>query len=135
MEHIGSTIADTATVGVQLSADNPRESALQQMCPTLGSLLNFYMTSHVTLHLGQLSAWRRMEGFWEHTIEDEDDLEAHFDYIHWNPRKHRLVARVHDWPWSTFHKHVRLGHYDMGWGGTEPRNFTTIESFGEPGEW
>lgn len=46
----------------QLSADNPRESALQQLCPTLGSLLNFYMTSHVTLHLGQLSAWRRMEG-------------------------------------------------------------------------
>ncbi len=85
------------------------------------------------LKRGERGVWQPR--FWEHTLEDEDDLEAHFDYIHWNPRKHHLVSRIQDWPWSTFHKHVRLGHYDANWGGTEPTNFNTIESFGEPGEW
>jgi REP-associated tyrosine transposase len=37
------------------------------------------------------SIWQRR--FWEHTIQDESDLEAHFDYIHYNPVKHRLVSR------------------------------------------
>lgn len=46
----------------QLTAANPLETPLKQLCPTLGALLNFYMTGHVTTHLGQISAWRRMEG-------------------------------------------------------------------------
>lgn len=58
--------------------------------------------------------------FWEHTVEDEDDLKRCVDYIHWNPRKHRLVDRVADWPWSTFDRFVRLGEYTNDWGGTDP---------------
>ena len=46
----------------QLSADNPLDTPMKQFCPTLGALLNFYMTGHVTNHLGQISAWRRMQG-------------------------------------------------------------------------
>lgn len=58
--------------------------------------------------------WQRR--FWEHTIRDEADLEAHFDYVHYNPVKHRLVSRVCDWPWSSFHRWVRAGHYSADWG-------------------
>jgi len=57
--------------------------------------------------------WQRR--FWEHTIRDEADLEAHFDYIHYNPVKHRLVTRPRDWPWSSFHRWVNNGHYDIDW--------------------
>ena len=57
--------------------------------------------------------WQRR--FWEHTIRDEADLEAHFDYIHYNPVKHALVPRPRDWPWSTFHRWVRDGHYSIDW--------------------
>ena len=57
--------------------------------------------------------WQRR--FWEHTIRDETDLEAHFDYIHYNPVKHALVPRPRDWPWSTFHRWVRDGHYSIDW--------------------
>jgi putative transposase len=57
--------------------------------------------------------WQRR--FWEHTIRDEDDFEAHFDYTHYNPVKHQLVRRPRDWKWSTFHRWVRYGHYDMNW--------------------
>jgi len=53
--------------------------------------------------------------FWEHTIRDENDLEAHFDYIHYNPVKHGLCAKVSDWPWSTFHRWVQVGHYSIHW--------------------
>ncbi len=46
----------------QLSAENPVDSPIKQICPTLGSMLGFYVTGHVAMHLGQLSTWRRMEG-------------------------------------------------------------------------
>ena len=34
--------------------------------------------------------------FWEHTIRDPADLQAHVDYVHINPTRHRLVTRVCD---------------------------------------
>lgn len=64
------------------------------------------------------SVWQRR--FWEHTIEDEDDLERCVDYTHWNPVKHGLVTRVRDWPWSTFHRFVTAGQYELNWGRTDP---------------
>jgi putative transposase len=67
---------------------------------------------------GRRSVWQRR--FWEHTIRDEDDLEAHFDYIHYNPVKHGYVTRPRDWRWSSFHRWVARGHYDIRWGGIEP---------------
>lgn len=62
--------------------------------------------------------WQRR--FWEHKIRDEDDLERHVEYIHYNPVKHGLVDRVADWPHSSFHRYVRSGRLDADWGGVEP---------------
>lgn len=45
-----------------LLAPSPVDSPLRSICPTLGSMLAFYVTGHVMSHLGQVSAWRRMEG-------------------------------------------------------------------------
>jgi len=45
----------------QLVVENPVDTPLKQICPTLGSMLGFYLTGHVAMHLGQLSTWRRME--------------------------------------------------------------------------
>lgn len=50
------------TDDVQLLIENPLDTPLKQLCPKLASLLAFYMTGHVMSHLGQVSAWRRMEG-------------------------------------------------------------------------
>jgi putative transposase len=58
--------------------------------------------------------WQRR--FWEHTIQDEADLENHFAYIHFNPVKHQYVARPRDWEPSSFHRWVSSGHYDINWG-------------------
>jgi putative transposase len=59
--------------------------------------------------------WQRR--FYEHACRDEADLKRFVDYIHVNPVKHRLTDRVRDWPWSSFHRYVRLGEYSMDWGG------------------
>jgi putative transposase len=67
---------------------------------------------------GERGIWQPR--FWEHTVCDEEDLERCADYIHWNPRKHGLVDRVADWPWSSFHRFVCLGQYDIDWGGVAP---------------
>ncbi len=59
--------------------------------------------------------WQRR--FWEHTVREEDDLKRCVDYLHFNPVKHGLVKAVRDWPWSSFHRFVRLSEYDANWGG------------------
>jgi len=63
---------------------------------------------------GERGIWQRR--FFEHTCRDEDDLKRCVDYIHVNPLKHGLVERVRDWPWSSFHRFVRLGEYPANWG-------------------
>jgi putative transposase len=64
------------------------------------------------------AVWQRR--YWEHTVRDEDDLKRCVDYIHWNPKKHRLVQNVVDYPWSTFHRFVELGEYTIDWGRDDP---------------
>jgi putative transposase len=56
-------------------------------------------------------------------IRDEDDLNNHFDYIHWNPVKHRLVLCSEDWAQSTSLRWRKRGYYELNWGrGGEPSN-------------
>jgi putative transposase len=79
---------------------------------------------------GERGVWQPR--FWEHTVRDEEDLERCADYIHWNPRKHELVPRVADWQWSSFHRFVELGHYDLAWGGLAPKCVNDADDWGEP---
>ena len=75
---------------------------------------------------GEYNLWQRR--FWEHTIRDDSDFETHVNYIHYNPVKHKLVSRVTDWPYSSFHRFVRSKHLDRDWAGDS----VVIEgSFGE----
>jgi len=65
---------------------------------------------------------KRERGLWqrryrEHAIRDDDDLERHVDYIHYNPVKHGLVDRVCDWPHSSFKNFVSRGDLPVDWGG------------------
>jgi putative transposase len=59
--------------------------------------------------------WQRR--YWEHTLRDEKDFARHVDYIHFNPVKHGHVKRVKDWPYSSFHRMVKLGIYPLDWAG------------------
>jgi len=76
----------------------------------------------------EVTVWQRR--FWEHYICDEEDLNRHIDYIHYNPVKHGLVHKPGDWEWSSFRDYVSLGHYDSDWG-TDDRVGGEKFDFGE----
>lgn len=73
--------------------------------------------SAVRKRRGERGIWHRR--YWEHTIRDARDFRAHVDYVHFNPVKHGWVARVRDWPFSTFHHFVRTGLLPQDWAGGE----------------
>ena len=60
--------------------------------------------------------WHRR--FWERTVRDEHEFERMCHYIHYNPVKHGLVRCPHDWPYSSFHRFVGDGRYEIDWGCT-----------------
>ena len=62
---------------------------------------------------GEYRLWQKR--FWEHTIRDDRDFEAHVNYVHINPVKHGLVARAIDWPHSTMHRYVKDGLLPADW--------------------
>lgn len=59
--------------------------------------------------------WQRR--FWARQILNQEDMNRHVDYIHFNPVKHGWVSLVQDWPYSSFHRFVRTGIYPANWGG------------------
>ena len=63
---------------------------------------------------GEKGIWQRR--YWEHQLRDDDDLQRHVDYIHFNPVKHGLVSRACDWPYSSFHRYVARGWLPADWG-------------------
>ena len=59
--------------------------------------------------------WQRR--FYEHAVRDDADFARCVGYVDSNPVKHGHVARVADWPWSTFHRYVQSGAYPADWMG------------------
>ena len=62
---------------------------------------------------GEYNVWQKR--FWEHTIRDDRDFEAHVNYVHINPVKHGYVKRAIDWPHSTIHRYVANGVLPPDW--------------------
>jgi len=65
----------------------------------------------------EAAIWQRR--YWEHTLDKQEDLEEHLDYIHYNPIKHGFVMRAGDWPYSSFSRYVKGGIYEPDWEGGE----------------
>jgi len=74
---------------------------------------------------GERGIWQRR--FWEHLIRNEADFARHVEYCYINPVKHGLVARVRDWPHSSFHRDVERGIFPLDWA-------SDVEAGGEFGE-
>lgn len=62
----------------------------------------------------QVQLWQPR--FWDHVIRDEDDMQRHFDYIHWNPVKHGYTPNPESWEASSFQFWVQQGCYPAQWG-------------------
>lgn len=78
----------------------------------------------------EAGVWQRR--FWEHTIRDQRDFDAHMNYIHYNPVKHGYADCPHGWPHSSFGHWVRRGVCRTDWAcvceGRRPKppNFDSI---------
>jgi putative transposase len=54
--------------------------------------------------------------FYDHVIRNADDLRAHVDYIHFNPRKHEVTASPATYRWSSIQRFIAAGDYPADWG-------------------
>jgi putative transposase len=54
--------------------------------------------------------------FWDHIIRNQDDLNRHTDYIHYNPVKHGFVRSPFDWQYSSIHEFAKAEVYQPEWG-------------------
>lgn len=71
--------------------------------------------SVLRLNRGERGIWQRR--YLEHLIRDDEDYRRYVDYVYVNPLKHGLVGRVRDWPYSIFHRDVRVELYPLDWAG------------------
>lgn len=69
---------------------------------------------------GERGIWQRR--YWEHQIQDDDGLQRHVDYIHYNPVKHGHARRAADWPHSSIHHYIKDGLLDENWGASTRDN-------------
>lgn len=92
-----------------------------------GTFPNTERRSASRITKGERGIWQRR--FRDHILWDQDDFNRHFDYIHFNPVKHGWAKQVKDWPYSSFHRYVRMGIYPEGWTGKD-EDFEDME-FGE----
>ena len=75
---------------------------------------------------GSPTLWQRR--FWDHLIRDEDDMQRHLDYIHYNPVKHGYVANPADYAWSSLSSYVAKGHYPQAWAAaSEPAHIAALD--------
>ena len=65
----------------------------------------------------QMRIWQYR--FWDHIIRNQEDLNQHIDYIHYNPAKHGLVSDPGHWRYSSFQDYKKQGAYEPGWGAKE----------------
>jgi len=70
--------------------------------------------SNSRIKRSEKGVWQRR--FYEHVIRNEEDLNKHLDYIHYNPVKHNYTCNVCDWEFSSFNKFVKSNFYDKNWG-------------------
>ena len=67
--------------------------------------------------------------FWDHIIRNQEDLNRHIDYIHYNPVKHGYAPNLSDWKYSSINKYKKDGYYSDDWGQRE--EFVFDGNYGE----
>ena len=69
---------------------------------------------HAILDVGEYGrVWQNR--FWDHIIRDQDDMNRHLDYIHFNPVKHGIVDDPFEYEYSSLNDFYRQGYYERNW--------------------
>ncbi|KAA3635983.1 MAG: transposase [Calditrichaeota bacterium] len=54
--------------------------------------------------------------YWDHIIRNQEDLNRHIDYIHYNPVKHKIIDDPFLYKHSSLIKYFENGFYPRDWG-------------------
>ncbi len=73
------------------------------------------------LNYGDGRVWQNR--FWDHIIRDQNDMNRHLDYVHYNPVKHGHVHSAMTWEHSSFRQFVQDGFYGEDWGQVDSPKF------------
>jgi putative transposase len=92
-----------------------KTSNLSEMMKVFKQDFGFLYRQRIGTRTGRIWQLR----FWDHVIRDQDDMNRHIDYIHYNPVKHGIVLAAREYPHSSFVDYVRQGFYQLDWGETE----------------
>ena len=83
--------------------------------------LNFTKTYKQKINVsGNMNFWQKR--FWDHVIRDEQDLENHLHYIHFNPVRHGYAKEINAWPHSSYSAWEKRGLYAQHVMWKEPEN-------------
>jgi putative transposase len=74
--------------------------------------LSFSSKYRKLLKMASGQVWQNR--FWDHVIRNQDDMNRHLDYIHFNPVKHNLVSRPFNYQYSSIHDYRDC--YTDDWG-------------------
>jgi len=91
---------------------NARENNPSRLMKQIKLLFSGSYRSAMKLTSGRIWQYR----FWDHMIRDQEDLNRHIDYIHYNPVKHGLVADPFAHLHSSIHEFFTRGYYCRDWG-------------------
>jgi putative transposase len=94
---------------------DPKANSVSDIMKRIKLKFSGFYRSHNKLTSGRLWQYR----FWDHVIRDQDDLNRHIDYIHYNPVKHGLVSDPFIYEESSIHRFIREGLYTRDWGSTD----------------
>ena len=103
----------------------PRDLDLSQIMKNLKENFAFLYRQRIGARAG--CVWQRR--FWDHVIRDQNDLNRHIDYIHYNPVKHGLARAPREYPHSSFQDYLARGLYPFDWG--EKEQFEFVGAYGE----
>ena len=104
---------------------NPKNNNLSEVMKMFKQDFGFLYRQRIGSRSGPIWQLR----FWDHIIRDQNDMNRHIDYIHYNPVKHGLVRAAGEYVHSSFIDYVRNGIYQMDW---RDMDETTLDGeFGE----
>jgi putative transposase len=103
----------------------PLHIGLSRSMQRLKSSFSAHLRKQLEIKSGRIWQLR----FWDHVIRDEDDLNRHIDYVHYNPVKHGVAQVPLDYPFTSLQEFMDRGLYERNWGETK-----FLEFDGEYGE-
>ncbi len=57
--------------------------------------------------------------FFDHIIRNQEDMNRHIDYIHYNPVRHHLAISPGEYEYSSFKLYLTDEKYEADWGSVE----------------